>query len=132
MEKMIEQLGKKMSRYLHWLDSKKQGDKLKDFAESKELVFLLADIIQNDNWEDYPNLKSSYNNPYVGYSVAIHILLQYIISEMDGYEDVLSSLEEVTNKAVDTVMSDEPDDNRAYMLVHIYNSYKKQKAFQLV
>jgi hypothetical protein len=128
--KLREELAKKIATYSHWPDSRKLGDKLLPFTESEGLVFLLADILQNDRWDKHPEFctKESHGGKYASYGAFVHILIQYVIHRKARCDEVISVLGRATDQAVGTVTRDEFD-NRYYMLRCIFNGYKKEKHF---
>ena len=122
-KKLAEKLIKKMADYSHWPDSKKHGDKLLPFIESKEMVFLMAEISKEYKISDYPEFQEK---NYIGYCTFIHIFILYIINKRENYEEIISVLNFLADKAVETVFR-EKNDNKWYMLKWIFDLYKAQK-----
>lgn len=127
-KKLAEALVKKIQSYSHWPDSKKLGLKLLPFTESKAMVFLLADILKSNR--QYPEFL---HVSYVGtppdlesYGAFVHIFILYVVHQKEGYEEIVSVLGHLLDKAIATVMRDESD-NKYYMLKCIFNIYKAEK-----
>lgn len=128
-KKLAEALLKKIDSYGHWPEKKSHGMKLAQFTESKEIVFLLADILKNN--KDYPEFQlndtSRKSNNLSSYCTFIHIFLQYILEQKEGCAEIAAALGRIVEQACDTVMKDEKYDNRYYMLMVIFKSYKADK-----
>jgi len=129
----MKKLEDKIRSYQHWPDRKKQGDKLLLFTESKEFVFFLANIIQNEQWEapsEATTFLSVMDWGYKGYCACIHVFIQYVLHQKEDYQVIIAVLEHTTDKAIDVVMNDLYD-NRYQMLKRIYTGYKGEKTFPL-
>jgi len=122
-KKLAEALVKKMKSYNHWPDSKKLGMKLLPFIESKEMVFLIANIAKTDKIDSYPEFCEDY---HIGSGTFIHIFILYIINQKDGYEEIISALNFLADRAVQTVLQGKKD-NEWYMLKWIFKLYKAEK-----
>lgn len=125
IEEASEKLKKKIASYSHWPSTKKLGDKLMPFTESGELVFLLADIVKNERWDEFPQFNP---REYTGFCAMIYVFIHYILRQKENCRDIISALEYTTEKAVEVVMND-GFDNKYYMLRFIYGMYKKEKNF---
>ena len=119
-KKLAEALVKKMKSYDHWPDSKKLGMKLLPFIESKEMVFLMKDISKAD-FVGYHELYECF-----GYTTFIHIFILYILKQKEGYEEIISALNFLVDRAVQTVV--QGINNREwYLLRWIFILYNAEK-----
>ena len=125
---MMAKLGDKIDSYQFSPDKRKHGDALLKFAESKEFVFLLADILRNNKIDEYLTLDELDINYSRDYWTFMHIFMQYIIHQKEGYQDILNTVEFAADKAIEVVMNDDWD-GKYYILRCICNIYKKETNF---
>jgi len=126
---LIEKLKKKIATYTRIPDSRNHGDKLLQFTEPEEFVFLLAELIKTDR---YPEFNPVSFGDLVCYYTFLHILIQYIIHQKNRYSEIISVLELETDMAIEGDMNDwDKCDEKAGALKSIYKIYKKDGNFPI-
>ena len=130
-KQLAQALVRRCKSYNYYPKSKADGMKLLPFAESKEMVFLLADILKTKRYGGYPEIFGEDNgNPYrtdKGYATFFHILIMYVINQKESYNELLPVLNCLIDRVVEIVMRNEDDYGRYYMHREIFKSYKANK-----